>query len=62
MGIKLLNDELTKAMQMNGTSKWCLGNVNMETPMYENMKFSDTKFINSNKDLVRTRESSLRLL
>ena len=53
---------LTNPVVMNHKSKWCFGNVNMETPMYEKMKFSARKFNNSKICFVRNRESSDRLL
>lgn len=53
---------LTNPVIMKTASKWCLGNVNIETPMYENMKFSAKKFRSSNISLVRVREFSDKLL
>jgi len=52
----------TKPAKMKPGSKWCLGNVNIDTPMYEKIKFSAKKFSNSKSFLVRDLESTDRLL
>lgn len=52
----------TKPAKMKPGSKWCLGNVNIDTPMYEKIKFSAKKFSNSKSFLVRDLESIDRLL
>lgn len=57
-----LPETLTKPVKINSGSKWCFGKVNMDTPMYEKMKFSARKLSSSNICFVRVRESSDRLL
>lgn len=52
----------TNPAKIKNGSKWCFGNVNIETPIYENIKFSAKKFSSSNICLVRVLESSERLL
>ena len=43
-------------------SKWCLGKVNIETPIYEKMKFSAMKLRRSKKCFVDCFDSLERLL
>jgi hypothetical protein len=47
---------------MKPGSKWCLGNVNIDTPMYEKMKFSAKKLSSSKSFLVLDLESADKLL
>jgi hypothetical protein len=56
----LLKD--TNPAKIKPGSKWCLGNVNIDTPMYEKMKFSAKKLSSSKSFLVRDLESTDRLL
>lgn len=51
-----------KAMQMKLTFHLWWAKVNIETPMYEKMKFSDKKFNNSKMALVFMRLSVDKLL
>lgn len=53
---------LTKPVEINQRLKWCRGNVNIDTPIYEKIKFSAKKFKSSKICFVRQRESSDKLL
>ena len=52
----------TKDPRMNGALKLCFGKVNIDTPTYENMKFSAIKLSNPKNCLVMVRDSFDKLL
>jgi hypothetical protein len=56
------NKKDTNPEMMKPTSNRCLGKVNIETPIYEKMKFSARKFKSSNSCFVLFRESEDKLL